>query len=234
MRVFFFFREGEVQLGRLRLPGTDGRMSTGIPGRMVEFLLGTRIFMTQMVAVVAAALLALATPVWEDGGFTAMLLEFAGLVLVVAGALGRLWASMYIAGYKGDKIITQGPYSMVRHPLYFFSLIGVTGIGLVAKSLVVLALLLVAFHLYYPFVVRREENDLSARHGEAYDRYARTVPRFFPRPSLFNEPETYPVNAGKYRRCFVDASFFILVVGVLRLLEGLHSSGVLPDLLRIP
>lgn len=209
-------------------------MSTSIFTRIVEFMLGTRIFMTQMVAVVVGALLLLATPICKDGGFAAMALEFAGLVLVVVSAFGRLWASLYIAGYKADKVITQGPYSMVRHPLYLFSLIGVAGIGLTTRSLLVLALLLAAFHLYYPFVVRREECELSARHGTDYDRYARTVPRFLPRPSLLSEPETYPVNAVKFRRCLVDASFFILIFGLLQVVEGLHRNGVLPNLLRIP
>ena len=46
-----------------------------------------------------------------------------GFVLVVFGSFGRIWASLYIEGNKTKNLITAGPFSMVRNPLYFFSLI---------------------------------------------------------------------------------------------------------------
>ena len=42
-------------------------------------------------------------------------------------------------------------------------------------------LLLVYFALVYTFVMRREELELRAHHGPAFDAYAQSVPRFFPR-----------------------------------------------------
>ena len=46
-----------------------------------------------------------------------------GFILVVFGCFGRIWASLYIEGNKTKNLITAGPFSMVRNPLYFFSLI---------------------------------------------------------------------------------------------------------------
>ena len=54
----------------------------------------------------------------------------AGCTLVGIATVGRLWCALYIAGYKTDKLITSGPYSMCRNPLYFFSLLGGIGVGL--------------------------------------------------------------------------------------------------------
>ena len=42
-----------------------------------------------------------------------------GFILVVFGSFGRIWASLYIEGNKTKNLITAGPFSMVRNPLYF-------------------------------------------------------------------------------------------------------------------
>ena len=58
-----------------------------------------------------------------------------GFVLVVFGSFGRIWASLYIEGNKTKNLITAGPFSMVRNPLYFFSLIMLIGFILALKSI---------------------------------------------------------------------------------------------------
>ncbi len=58
-----------------------------------------------------------------------------GFVLVVFGSFGRIWASLYIEGNKTKNLITAGPFSMVRNPLYFFSLIMLIGFSLALKAI---------------------------------------------------------------------------------------------------
>ena len=36
---------------------------------------------------------------------------------------------LYVGGRKNAELVTTGPYSMMRNPLYFFSLLGVAGVG---------------------------------------------------------------------------------------------------------
>lgn len=57
---------------------------------------------------------ALASPV------TGAILTGLGLILVSVAACGRLWCMLYIAGYKTQKLVTAGPYSLCRNPLYLF------------------------------------------------------------------------------------------------------------------
>lgn len=150
------------------------------------------------------------------------ILSMVGLVLVGIGALGRVWSSMYIYGYKTKKLINEGPYSIVRNPLYCFSFIGAVGLAVTSANLLFLALLVIAYLTYYPFVVRSEEEGLKTALGEEYLNYLKTVPRFIPKFSLFKIPEVYDVNAKKYVRAFVDAIWFFVIYGVINIVVILH------------
>ena len=57
------------------------------------------------------------------------LIEIAGLVLILVCILGRTWCTLYIGGLKKRELVTAGPYSVVRNPLYVFTSIGTAGIG---------------------------------------------------------------------------------------------------------
>ena len=75
---------------------------------------------------------------WEiKAPFFNTILFFIGIILVGIASLGRLWCSLYIAGYKTDNLVTEGPYSMCGNPLYFFSFIGALGIGFASETLLV-------------------------------------------------------------------------------------------------
>ena len=49
-------------------------------------------------------------------------LEFFGYSLGLVGIIGRIWSSLFIEGYKTKTLITKGPYSLMRNPLYFLVL----------------------------------------------------------------------------------------------------------------
>lgn len=151
-----------------------------------------------------------------------------GLILTGVGALGRVWASMYIYGYKTKKLINEGPYSVVRNPLYCVSFIGAVGLAIASMNLLFLILLIVAYLTYYPLVVRSEEEGLKKALGEDYLNYIKTVPRFIPKFSLFKLPEVYDVNAKKYVRAFVDAIWFFVAYGVITVLAIMHLKNIIP------
>lgn len=157
------------------------------------------------------------------------ILFFAGCGFVALATVGRLWCSLYICGYKTNNLITIGPYSLSRNPLYVLSLIGAVGVGMTTETLTVSALILLAFAIYYPSVIRYEESVLRARHPEDFARYCAEVPRFWPRPFRFLvEPAEYAVIPRAFRKAMGSAIWFVLLVGALELAEALREAHVIP------
>lgn len=120
-----------------------------------------RLISSRIVVVIVVLLLLGAEHKWDPEGFIDTLFEMLGLFFVIACTLGRIWVSMYIAGYKNRELITVGPYSIMRNPLYFFNLLGAIGLGFSSESLIVLAIFLLAFAINYPLVVLHEEENSS-------------------------------------------------------------------------
>ena len=141
---------------------------------------------------------------------------------------------MYISGYKRIGLITDGPYSIVQHPLYVFSLIGTVGIGLASENLLVLALLIIFYALYYPIIIVSEESKLESKFGDEYVEYTKRTPKFLPKLSLYKEPDSFLVNTHAFVRNFGDGMWFIWIFILLQFVERLQDGGVLPVFLRIP
>ena len=62
-------------------------------------------------------------------------IESVGVLMLIAGVLGRFWATLYIGGVKNREVVQDGPYSTTRNPLYVASAIAATGIGLMVGSI---------------------------------------------------------------------------------------------------
>ena len=185
-----------------------------------------RLPISRLASAVAVFILLFSTNRWEVGSEAIAEGLFAfGMFLVAIGSMGRMWCSLYIAGYKDRVLITQGPYSMTRNPLYFFSTLGALGIGFCTETVTFPLLILTAMALYYPLVVRKEERRLRERFGLDFDAYAQRVPAFFPKFALFSEPELYSVKPVVYRRHMFSALWFIWIAGLLELAEGLKELG---------
>lgn len=181
-----------------------------------------------------AGLLLLTDHSWSKTGFLDIFLTTFGLILVGVGTLGRVWASMYISGYKDKDLVTEGAYSIVRNPLYVFSFIGAVGVGCATGSLVWIAFLIVGFLIYYPLTMVDEEQRLADKYGQKFTDYVHRTPRFIPDFSLYHESETYLVDTRTYRYAFFDAVWFVWVYALIQLIEKLHECGILPTLFRIP
>ena len=77
--------------------------------------------------------------------------------------VGRIWCLTYSSGYKSSELVTQGPYSVSRNPLYFFSFIGLIGIGLATETFTLTLFLIAFFALVYPAVIAGEEEFLRGK-----------------------------------------------------------------------
>ena len=115
-------------------------------------------------------------------------LRLVGLVIAVASAAFAAWA-MWSLGrsygirmdvFAGHSLKTDGPYAVVRHPMYLGIVLFHLGASLALES----PLLLVATALFVaPFTAVRigaEEKVLRDAFGERYLRYAERVPALIP------------------------------------------------------
>lgn len=188
-----------------------------------------RMHHTWIGALVAVAMFLFAGPIlaYEE------VFEWLGYPFLLAGVLGRMVASMYIGGRKSATVIATGPYSVVRNPLYVCSLSGVIGVGLVTGMLTLLALFIATFLLYYRDVVRREERHLEQTFGDEYRAYKRRVPRWLPKPWLWQSPETIEVRPRHVWVTLRDVAWFLAFLPAVELWAYLRAIGLIPVLYRL-
>ena len=178
------------------------------------------------------ALFVFGAPRWSADVET--VIEWAGRALIVVCILGRTWCSLYIGGRKTSRLVTAGPYSISRNPLYVFSVIGAVGIGaqLGAVSVAILAGIFAA--IVHMLVVVQEERLMLASHGDVFRDYAARVPRFLPRMSGWKNVELVEVPPRAVVTTFLDACFFLAAVPLAETFEHFQHTGVIPVLLRLP
>jgi protein-S-isoprenylcysteine O-methyltransferase Ste14 len=191
-----------------------------------------RILASRFFGLGVVALLLISKSQWENSLWGSMFFLI-GAALIGIAVTGRLWCSLYISGYKSGTLITTGPYSLSRNPLYFFSFLGAIGIGLATETLTIPACLAAAFALYYPYVIKAEEAKLAGIHKEAFDDYRKSTPAFFPSFKLLTEPEEYTVKPKIFRRTLFEVWWFVALIGVVEFKEALQQLKLLPTILNL-
>jgi protein-S-isoprenylcysteine O-methyltransferase Ste14 len=160
-------------------------------------------------------------------------IEAFGLAFIGIAILGRLWCTLYIGGRKAGEVVSSGPYSISRNPLYVFSTIGAVGVGAQSGSLVISALFGVLCLMAFSIVAKREERFLAAQFPDTYPDYRRRVPRFFPKLSLYRDEPSLTVLPHRVYTTLKDGLVFFAAMPAFELVEYLQDSGVLPVLLRL-
>ncbi len=77
------------------------------------------------------------------------------------------------------RLLTEGPYSVIRHPRYVEVAIGVFGYALLANYVGVYLVSLLCLPALHALVLL-EERELGERFGEEYAAYSARVPRYVP------------------------------------------------------
>jgi len=157
-------------------------------------------------------------------------IESHGLALILLGIGGRLWSILYIGGRKSAEVVSSGPYSIMRNPLYFFSTIAAAGVGAQTGSYVVTVALMVLCAIAFHVVALREERYLKANLGQAYVDYTRRVPRFFPNPFIFRDEASVTFTSRTFKTTFLDGLVFLLAIPFFEAIEIGQETGVIPVL----
>jgi protein-S-isoprenylcysteine O-methyltransferase Ste14 len=146
----------------------------------------------------------------------------AGISASILGALtlsflGRSFSVMP----EARQLVTTGPYSLVRHPLYLFELFGVVGILLQVRSLTGAGLL--ALIVALQFTRARWEEAVLDRAIPEYAAYRRQVPFLIPRDLSSVFALLRGDSIARRRLAVVMSSVFGLVAIVLIALPRLVS-----------
>lgn len=200
--------------------------------KYVSWVEAARLPVSRVVAFSLIALLLVAQPV-DKPEVVEEALRALGIVLAAVGAFGRQWCSLYIGGRKTVELVTGGPYSLCRNPLYLFSFIGAAGVALTTHSLTVVLVVTGFLLLYYPGVIRSEECKLRAAHGDSFARYCARTPALWPQTLRMSGEAPQQVDAALFRKHTLEAVWFVWGVGVMLLLDVLHEVDVLPTLFHI-
>jgi protein-S-isoprenylcysteine O-methyltransferase Ste14 len=189
-----------------------------------------RIWLAAAIALLAGLLLFVSTA-WanEAGNF----IEAFGVSLIGAAILGRLWCTLYIGGRKSDTVVTAGPYSIMRNPLYFFSAIGALGVGAQSGSIAVALLFGILCVLAFHIVIRREEGFLAGQFGADYQDYLARAPRFWPNLRLFRDDAALTVQPKRLYATLVDGLVFFAAIPAFEGVEYLQRIGAVPVILRL-
>ena len=100
-------------------------------------------------------------------------------VVAAARALGRQW-SFAARVVEGHRLVTEGPYSLVRHPIYT-GMLGMLLATCAATTIPLAVPFAVAVYVIGTLVrVRSEEKLLRETFGPDFDAYARRVRAFIP------------------------------------------------------
>ena len=167
-------------------------------------------------------------------GLAGLGLQLAGLLCVAAAALGRVWTSVFIAGYKDTQLVRRGPYARLRHPLYALSLLAMLGIALTTRSATLGSALLALSAVQLVVAARGEDALLGVRHGDEFARYAATVPAFVPGRPAGDVPDSLEVRPRVLWKSFVDAAALFGYWTLLVAADALQQSGLTPAWLALP
>ena len=188
-----------------------------------------RILITRLLLVPLVVLVIITGHVADDHGLFDLMLSAAGLFLVHMGIRGRVWAMLFIGGRKDGTLVTEGPYSITRNPLYFYSGLAVMGIAAATGMLLAVVIISAIFGVICHFTIKAEEKKLRMIHGDDFTSYCAKVPRFFPVRSRVIEPPLRTFSPELFHRTYRDATWFlvawlaVVAVHLLQATGNLHA-----------
>jgi Phospholipid methyltransferase len=101
-----------------------------------------------------------------------------GAVLVLAGTLVRFYASGFIL--KNRELAKNGPYAIVRHPLYTGNLVAIIGFVLCNATWWAAPAAVAFFWFYYPPAIEYEDRKLERIFGAEWRDWSRETPALVP------------------------------------------------------
>ncbi|WP_161973856.1 methyltransferase family protein [Hwanghaeella grinnelliae] len=175
----------------------------------------------------------LIAPLWtESGGM--LRLDQLGALILFGAILGRCWCTLYISAHKKQSLVTAGPYSLCRNPLYLFSFMAAGGVGLMSGSVVIGTIYSLATIALFRGVVRQEERHLADYFEDAYRAYCRDTPRWIPNFGIWRDDRKLVTRPSLLLITLRDGLCLFAFWPFFRLMELAREIGLAPTLLILP
>ncbi|MFZ4126211.1 MAG: methyltransferase family protein, partial [Rickettsiales bacterium] len=192
---------------------------------MAKNLNASRVRDSRIVVIIALFIILFTKPSLSDNSALHFILDYTGYFFVAICVIGRVYCTAFLGGHKNATLITYGPFSVCRNPLYAFSFIGATGIACISNHLILMIAIPAIILMVYTSLIKREESFLKQEFGKEFDAYCARVPRLIPKLSLYEAPETIPMNPRFLLRAIQDGMWWFAAFPLIELIEHLQDSG---------
>lgn len=128
----------------------------------------------QSLAVVLILVFALASRTGLAAAVIGMSLAFVGLAI-------RYYASGFIV--KNKVLASNGPYALMRHPLYTGNILLVAGFAIASEMIWTIPVTIVFFWLFYPTAIEYEDRKLHSIFGDEWKSWSARTPALIPKLS---------------------------------------------------
>lgn len=166
------------------------------------------------------ALLYFSRPTWTSAAVS--------ILFISMGELLRIWAVGYAGGMTratalgaARDLVTTGPYSFVRNPLYLGNLLLSIGVTVFTNVYWLIPVLMIGYFIQYLPIIAVEEKYLLESCGQVYEDYQAEVPRLLPGYRTYSNPSLHDfswLRALKSERRTLTA--IVCVIGLI-LVRGL-------------
>jgi protein-S-isoprenylcysteine O-methyltransferase Ste14 len=117
--------------------------------------------------------------------------RIAGWIIFILGMMLQIWTLRLLGGWGimglpevtqivESRIVTSGPFSVIRHPTYLSHTIMYAGVFLITGVITTCIITLLDIIIINRIVIPLEDRELVERFGEEYRTYQERVPAFFP------------------------------------------------------
>ena len=123
-----------------------------------------------------------------NNGLILLLVEIGGLIIYLSGFFLMAWALIrlginYLLGgvdpRSSDRMVINGPYKFIRHPMYTAALCIALGLACLIQSIICLVLFCI-YLLLIILLIPKEEESLVRAYGETYKQYQQKVGKLVP------------------------------------------------------
>jgi protein-S-isoprenylcysteine O-methyltransferase Ste14 len=123
---------------------------------------------------------------------------WAGMAVAAVGEALQVWC--FSSLHKEAEVSFNGPYSVVRNPMYLARFLLLFGVFMWFRNPWVLGVYTVIYYFYMVNRVRREEKTLTGLLGEPYVEYTKTINRFLPGLRPYPGSRFFYFNAAFFKK----------------------------------